>query len=71
MARGASLEVLVGRLRVHAGGAPWDVGAGQLIVLADNLREPVTALAETAFLLTVAWPAGAGAWEQELTGGHL
>ena len=71
MAGGASLEVLVGRLRVHAGGAPWDVGAGQLIVLADNLREPVTALAETAFLLTVAWPAIAGAWEQEVTGGHL
>ena len=34
-----------------------DVDAGELIVLADNLRETVTALAETAFLLTVAWPA--------------
>ena len=41
------------------------------IVLADNLREPIMALEETAFLLTVAWPAGAGAWEQELNGHHV
>lgn len=70
-AGGASLEVLAGRLRVQSGGDPWEVGAGELIVLADNLREPITALEETAFLLTVAWPAGAGAWDQELTGGHV
>jgi quercetin dioxygenase-like cupin family protein len=71
IAGGASIEVLAGQLRVHAGGEPWDVGVGQLIVLADNLREPITALEETAFLLTVAWPAGAGAWEQEMTSGQL
>jgi quercetin dioxygenase-like cupin family protein len=70
-AGGASLEVLSGRLRVQAGGEPWEVGAGELIVLADNLREPIIALEETAFLLTVAWPAGAGAWAQELTAGHV
>jgi quercetin dioxygenase-like cupin family protein len=70
-AGGASIEVLLGRLRVHAGGESMEVGPGQLIVLADNLREPVTALEQTAFLLTVAWPPGAGAWEQEETGGHL
>jgi quercetin dioxygenase-like cupin family protein len=68
-AGGASIEVVAGRLRIHAGGQPWDVGAGELIALADNLREPITALEETAFLLTVAcrpalvpgsrrWPAG-------------
>ena len=70
-AGGASIEVIEGRLRVHAGGQPWNVGAGELIALADNLREPITALEETAFLLTVAWPAGAGAWEQEMAGGHI
>lgn len=70
-AGGASLEVLSGRLRVNAEGEPLDVHAGQLIVLADNLRETITALEETAFLLTVAWPAGAGAWEQEVSNGHL
>jgi quercetin dioxygenase-like cupin family protein len=70
-AGGASIEVLAGRLRVRAGGEPWDVGAGELMVLPDNLRERITALEETAFLLTVAWPAGAGAWEQEMTGRQL
>ena len=70
-AGGASIEVLAGRPRVHAGGEPWDVGSGELIVLGDNLREPITAIEETAFLLTVAWPAGAGAWEQEMSGGHV
>src|SRR5207248_2851962 len=69
-AGGASIEVLAGRLRVQAGGEPWDVPVGELIVLADNLRERITALEETAFLLTVAWPPGAGAWEQEMTGRH-
>ena len=64
-AGGASVEVLTGRLRVQASGEPCEVGAGELIVLADNLREPITAVEQTAFLLTVAWPAGAGAWEQE------
>jgi hypothetical protein len=34
-------------------------------VVAENLREPVTAMEETAFLVTVAWPAGAGASEHE------
>ena len=34
------------------------------MVLEDSLREPVTALQETAFLVTVAWPSGAGASEQ-------
>ena len=47
------------RLRVLVGGERWDVGRGELIVLADNLREPVTALEETAFLPTVAWTPGA------------
>jgi quercetin dioxygenase-like cupin family protein len=70
-AGGASISVVAGRLRVQAGGEPWDVGPGELIVLADNLRERITALEETAFLLTVAWPAGAGAWKQEMTGRQL
>jgi quercetin dioxygenase-like cupin family protein len=64
----ASIEVLAGRPRVQAGGEPWDVGLGELIVLADNLRERITGVEETAFLLTIAWPAGVGAWAQEMTG---
>ena len=64
-AGGASLHVLEGRVRVQAEGKQWDLGPHDLIVLGDNLREPVTAMEEAAFLLTVAWPAGAGASEHE------
>ena len=64
-AGGASLHVLDGRVRVQAEGERWDLGPGDLIVLGENLREPVTAMEEAAFLVTVAWPAGAGASEQK------
>jgi quercetin dioxygenase-like cupin family protein len=64
-AGGASLHVLEGRVRVQAEGAQWDLGPRDLIVLGENLREPVTAMEEAAFLVTVAWPAGAGALEHE------
>jgi len=62
-AGGASLHVTEGRLRVQAEGDQWDLGPHDLIVLEENLREPVTAIDEVAFLVTVAWPAGAGASE--------
>jgi quercetin dioxygenase-like cupin family protein len=64
-AGGASLHVLEGRVRVQAEGEQWELGPRDLIVLGENLREPVTAIEETAFLVTVAWPAGAGASEHE------
>ena len=62
-AGGASLHVLDGRVRVQAEGQQWDLGPGDLIVLGENLHEPVTAIDEAAFIVTVAWPAGAGASE--------
>ena len=61
-AGGASLHVLKGRVRVQAEDERWDLGPGDLIAL---LREPVTAMEEAAFLVTVAWPAGAGATEHK------
>jgi quercetin dioxygenase-like cupin family protein len=64
-AGGASLHVLEGRVRVQAESEQWDLGPHDLIVLGENLREPVTAMEEAAFLVTVAWPAGAGASEQK------
>jgi quercetin dioxygenase-like cupin family protein len=64
-AGGASLHVLEGRVRVQAAGQHRDLGPGDLIVLGENLREPVTAIEEAAFIVTVAWPAGAGASEHE------
>ncbi len=62
-AGGASLHVLEGRVRVQTEGDMWELGPQDVIVLAENLREPVTAIDEAAFLVTVAWPAGAGASE--------
>ena len=59
---GASLHVLKGRVRVQAEDERWDLGPGDLIAL---LREPVTAMEEAAFLVTVAWPAGADASEHK------
>jgi hypothetical protein len=55
-------------VRVQAKGEQWDLGPRDLIVLGENLREPVTAIEEAAFVVTVAWPAGAGAAEREGAG---
>ena len=49
-------------MRVQAEDERWDLGPGDLIAL---LREPVTAMEEAAFLVSVAWPAGAGASEHK------
>jgi|ERR671932_28289 quercetin dioxygenase-like cupin family protein len=68
---GATLQVLEGRLQVQAQGQSQDVGSGELLVLDDNLREPIRAVEQSAFLITVAWPEGAGAWSQEAAQGRL
>jgi quercetin dioxygenase-like cupin family protein len=68
---GASIQVIEGRLRVQSDGSIHDLGPGQLIALEQNLREPIQAAERSAFLVTVAWPEGAGAWHQEQAAGHL
>ena len=70
-AGGASVQVIQGRLRVQSSGEWSELGPGEVVVFGQNLREPVTAIVETAFLVTVAWPEGAGAWQQEVTNKHL
>ena len=70
-AGGASLQVLEGRLRVQADGEEWELAPGDPVALGHNLREPVRAIERSAFLVTVAWPEGAGAWGQEASSGHL
>jgi hypothetical protein len=62
---GATIQLLEGRLLGQSDGQQWDLGPHELIVLEDNLREPITAAEESAFLVTVAWPIGAGASERE------
>jgi quercetin dioxygenase-like cupin family protein len=70
-AGGASLHVLEGRLRVQADTRMLEATPGDLVVLGENLREPIRAEEDSLFLVTVAWPEGAGAWEQEEAAGHL
>jgi quercetin dioxygenase-like cupin family protein len=67
---GATLQVLEGRLRVQVDGAIHELGVGELIVFDQNLREPVQAVEPSAFLITVYWPEGAGAWSQEQAQGR-
>jgi quercetin dioxygenase-like cupin family protein len=68
-AGGASLHILEGRVRAQVEGEQRELGPGDLIVFGENLREPITAVQEAAFLVTVAWPVGAGALEQEAATG--
>jgi len=70
-AGGASVQVLDGRLRVRTDGDEWELAPGDLVALSHNLLEPVRAIERAAFLVTVAWPEGAGAWGQEASTGHL
>jgi quercetin dioxygenase-like cupin family protein len=67
----ATIQIIEGRLRAQADGSMHDLRAGQLIVFEQNLHEPIQAAEPSAFLVTVAWPEGAGAWSQEEASGRL
>jgi quercetin dioxygenase-like cupin family protein len=51
-----SIQTLTGRLRLHALDQTIDLAAGQVLVLDPDVAHDVEALAESAFLLTIAWP---------------
>ena len=68
---GATLQVIEGRLRIQVDGTQHELGPGELIVLEQNLREPIQGVERSAFLITVLWPEGAGAWAQEEAAGRL
>jgi quercetin dioxygenase-like cupin family protein len=67
---GATIHVLEGRLRVQVDHSQREVGPGEIILMEQNLREPIQAAERSAFLVTVAWPEGAGAWSQEQAQGR-
>ena len=71
IAGGAALHLLQGRLTVHPEDVSQTLEAGELIILADNLRKPIEALEDSTLLAVVAWPDGAGAWDGEAANGHL
>ncbi len=49
----ATVQVLRGRVRLHAGEESWEAEAGELLVVPDA-RHDLTALEDAAVLLTVA-----------------
>jgi quercetin dioxygenase-like cupin family protein len=67
----ATIQVLDGRLRVQTDGSVHELGPGELVVLEQNLREQIQAPERAAFLITVVWPEGKGAWSQEAAAGRL
>jgi quercetin dioxygenase-like cupin family protein len=69
-AGGATIQVIEGRLRIQVAGTIHELGTGELMVLEQNLREPIQAAERSAFLVTVNWPEGAGAWSQEQAQGR-
>ena len=59
-----SIQTIRGHIRMHMSYAGTeetiDLPAGHLLALDRNLRHDVEAATDSAFLLTVAWPEGAG-----------
>jgi quercetin dioxygenase-like cupin family protein len=51
-----SVQVVSGHLQVRASGRTFNLRAGGLLALDRAVRHDVTALEESAFLLTIAWP---------------
>jgi quercetin dioxygenase-like cupin family protein len=63
---GASVHVIEGHLQAHVAEDQWDVGPGEMIVLGENLQQPLSAVEPSALLVTIAWPAGADASERDV-----
>lgn len=56
-----SIHALSGHIQVTAAGSVTEVPAGHVLTLERDAPHAVDALADSAFLLTIAWPADAGA----------
>ncbi len=52
-----TLQVLGGRLRLRLPDGTTELGRGQLLALDQDVAHEVEAVEESAFLLTLAWPA--------------
>ena len=56
-----TVHALDGHLRVGVSGQAIDLPQGHIVTIAPAIRHDVEALEESAFLLTIAWPASAQA----------
>ena len=54
-----SMQTISGHLRVHLPRHTVDLPAGHMVALDQRLSHDVEALEDSAFLLTLSWPAGA------------
>jgi len=52
-----SIHTLQRRIQVRTEGRTFNLPAGRLLALDQGLRHDVDALEDSAFLLTIAWPA--------------
>jgi quercetin dioxygenase-like cupin family protein len=55
-----AIQALAGRLRLQLPDRTVELPAGHLLALEAGIAHDVEALEESAFLLTIAWPAGQG-----------
>ncbi len=53
-----SIQTLSGKVRIHLPGGSVDLPEGHLLTLEPAIVHDVEALAESDFLLTIAWPDG-------------
>ena len=53
-----SIQTVAGHILVRAEGRTFDLPAGTLLALDQNLPHDVEAIEESAFLITIAWPHG-------------
>jgi quercetin dioxygenase-like cupin family protein len=53
-----TIHTVSGRVRVRAAGRVFDLAAGRLLALDRSVRHELEALADSAVLLTIAWPEG-------------
>ena len=53
-----TIQTVSGHLRVHAAERLFDLPTGRLLALDQHVRHELEALADSAFVLTIAWPEG-------------
>jgi quercetin dioxygenase-like cupin family protein len=51
-----TIQTVSGHLRVHAAERVFDLPTGRLLALDRTVRHELEALADSAFVLTIAWP---------------
>lgn len=56
-----SIHTLRGHIRITVGNDAIDLPAGQVLTLEQAATHAIVAVAESAFLLTIAWPTATGA----------